>query len=124
MRYRAALVVLAGCFLLVGSPGLAEAANVPPVDSWTQLSPANSPSARQSTAMAFDESTGEMVLFGGYSGSASLNETWVWDGSDWTQLSPAHVPPVRTAPSMAFDPASGNILMFGGAGPLGSRDDT
>ncbi len=74
--------------------------------------------------MAFDESTGEMVLFGGYSGSASLNETWVWDGSDWTQLSPAHVPPVRTAPSMAFDPASGNILMFGGAGPLGSRDDT
>ncbi|MCO5314763.1 MAG: Ig-like domain-containing protein [Solirubrobacterales bacterium] len=94
------------------------------MDSWTQLSPANSPPVRQSAAMAFDESTGEMVLFGGHSGSGSLNDTWVWDGSDWTELSPAHVPPIRNGASMAFDPVSGNVLMFGGAGPSGSKDET
>ena len=34
--------------------------------TWTQQSPATSPSARYSTSMAYDSATGNVVLFGGF----------------------------------------------------------
>ena len=33
--------------------------------TWTQLTPANSPSIRGQAAMAFDAATGQLILFGG-----------------------------------------------------------
>jgi hypothetical protein len=59
--------------------------------------------------------SGRLILFGGSSQSADLDDTWAWDGSSWTQLN-------VTGPS-ARDTAVGgkvgsNIVLFGGDGEL------
>jgi N-acetylneuraminic acid mutarotase len=70
--------------------------------TWTQITPAASPSPRFDTAMA--ELGGKVVLFGGENSTtdvppaslaAYFNDTWVFDGSTWTQLSPPTAPGVR-----------------------------
>ncbi len=82
--------------------------------AWTQLSPAHSPGARSNAAMAFDASHGQMVLFGGKSGTTVLQDTWIWDGSDWSSRNPSNKPPARGGASMAYDGASKRVLLFGG----------
>jgi Galactose oxidase, central domain len=63
--------------------------------------------------MAFDQSTGQLVLFGGYGGSYG-NDTWTYDGTTWTQQFPATSPPARSDASMAFDQSTGQLVLFGG----------
>ena len=88
--------------------------------NWTQESPQTSPSVRFGHAMAYDSAQGQVVLFGGLSFlnefSISLNDTWVWDGSNWTQKSPQTSPPVRSQHAMAYDSTHGQVVLFGGAG--------
>lgn len=73
--------------------------------------------------MAFDQSTGEMVLFGGFDGGR-LDETWVWDGSTWSERHPPKRPPSRSEAQMAFDQSTGKMVLFGGHGENGSLRDT
>jgi hypothetical protein len=47
-----------------------------PSTTWTEQSPATSPSARYAASMAYDPVTGNMVLFGGLGNSGLLNDTW------------------------------------------------
>jgi Bacterial Ig-like domain (group 2)/Abnormal spindle-like microcephaly-assoc'd, ASPM-SPD-2-Hydin/Galactose oxidase, central domain/Protein of unknown function (DUF1573) len=89
---------------------------------WSQLSPANSPTAREGPAMAYDAATGTVVLFGGTTGlfgtgGVDLNDTWIWDGTAWTQVFPPISPPGRRfdGQGMAYDAISGNVILFGGA---------
>src|SRR5262249_39673365 len=79
---------------------------------WTQRTPASSPSARSDHAMAFDESRGRVVLFGG--GFGILNDTWEWDGSTWLQRSPPAAPPPRARQALAYDSTRAQALLFGG----------
>ena len=37
--------------------------------------------------MAYDPATGDMVLFGGYSVTGVLDDTWTWYGTTWTEVS-------------------------------------
>lgn len=51
---------------------------------WTQVSPATSPTARNFGTMAYDGTTGNVVLFGGHgNGSSPLVNTWLWNGTEW-----------------------------------------
>ena len=84
--------------------------------TWTQLSPASSPSAREDHRMAYDAARGQVVLFGGFGSSGFLGDTWVWDGSNWTQKTPASSPPARELHAMAYDAARGQVVLFGGYG--------
>jgi len=84
-------------------------------DGWVLQSPANSPSPR-TTNMAYDATTGTVLLFGGYSGSEALGDTWTWDGVTWTEQFPPVSPSPRLNYGMTFDAATGTILLFGGAG--------
>src|ERR1051326_5430903 len=64
--------------------------------SWTQKSPANSPTPRAAYAMAYDAARGQVVLFGGQDAlNHFVNDTWVWDGTTWAQKSPANSPKAR-----------------------------
>ncbi|MCA8953164.1 MAG: hypothetical protein KDE27_26870, partial [Planctomycetes bacterium] len=95
--------------------------------AWTLRRPTNSPSARRSTAMAFDATTNRLVLFGGFDGSAILGDTWTWDGVTWTQASPATSPPIRADHAMVRDPVRDRIVLFGGnhaSNPSLFRNDT
>jgi hypothetical protein len=87
--------------------------------TWTQQSPATSPSGGSGASMAYDAGTGQLVLFGGYDppglgGPGFLNDTWTWDGTTWTQLHPATSPPARAFASMAYDAGTGQLVLFGG----------
>jgi len=83
--------------------------------TWTQQQPANSPSARVDSRIAYDSASGTLILFGGSSGSSSsLTETWSWDGANWTQLSPANAPTSRQGSTMAAHAQSGTDVLFGG----------
>ena len=87
---------------------------------WKQLTPAVSPPALSSASMAYDPTTGTMVLFGGILGSqigsVNSNETWTWDGQTWTQQFPPVSPSARgwNTNGMVFDSKLGKVVMFGG----------
>jgi hypothetical protein len=99
---------------------------------WTAMSPASSPSTRDSFSMTYDSTRGLVVLFGGevcYAFSQYctvpiddggipvtnvLNDTWTWDGTTWTRQSPPQSPPPRQSAQMAFDRARGVAVLFGG----------
>lgn len=91
---------------------------------WTQEMPANSPSPRANARMAFDASSGQMLLVGGQPNTGILGETWRWDGSTWTELSPATPAPERFNPSIAYDPGMQAVLLFGGSNTSGDSGNS
>lgn len=73
-------------------------------------------------SMAYDESSGALVLFGGYPGpwgSGPTDETWTYDGITWTQQSPAMSPSARAEQTMVWDPDGAQIVLYGGHDPNG-----
>ncbi len=119
--------------------------------SWTQLSPAQSPSARDGAAIAADPSGG-LVLFGGMgsapaatampdttsttlaaasvasaatsAGSATvLGDTWTWSGTTWAPTSTTG-PPARTAAALSTDSSHHQAVLFGGLAGGVQLDDT
>jgi hypothetical protein len=49
--------------------------------NWRLRAPPQSPSSRESPWMVYDSDRGETVLFGGYTGTYWLGDTWIWTGS-------------------------------------------
>ncbi len=81
---------------------------------WQLLSPATSPPGRMQAVMAYDDATGQLVLYGGNTGFGFLNDTWVWTGTSWKQRSPAHSPGAIINAAMTYDPALHALVLFGG----------
>jgi hypothetical protein len=104
--------------------------------TWTQISPAVSPSGAalvgrrfDSQGMAYDPNTGTIVMFGGIArnNTTFFNDTWVLSFSPpntwtWTQMTPTSSPSARRT-VLATDPA-GNVMLFGGTGSTGNLGDT
>jgi hypothetical protein len=109
MRRILILVIIAA----VTCAGSAFAVDAPTL-TWTQLSPATSPSAREGPAMTYDPVSGKVLLFGGFGKSGYLNDTWTFDGTDWNQVTTTVAPPTRVAAAMAFDRVSRQVILFGG----------
>lgn len=73
------------------------------------------PAARSDHAMAYDSRRGKVVLFGGYSGSTDLKDTWEWDGNTWSKTDESsQAPAIRNGHSMTFDQNRGRTVLFGG----------
>lgn len=106
------------------------AAQVGPVSgenyTWTQRTPAQSPSKRTAPLMAYDPTVGKTLLFGGFVGGSQVrvNDTWIWDGTNWETVDTLHYPLPRSGGGMAYDQASQRIVMFGGDGVSASLGDT
>src|SRR5262245_14286982 len=82
---------------------------------------ATNPSPRYAPRMAFDESAGIGILFGGRALddpatglTHASNETWSWNLNQWIQLYPATTPPARSEHVMVYDSKRNRIVMFGG----------
>jgi N-acetylneuraminic acid mutarotase len=54
--------------------------------TWTKLTPARSPDARENAMMAWDPLSNEIVLFGGYSLGFYHSDLWSWNGTTWRPL--------------------------------------
>lgn len=91
---------------------------------WGSLSPPTSPSARGDAWVIYDNSTSQVVLFGGFSYTLSpsgvaVNDTWTYANGTWTNQTLTH--PVAPSPRWgmeaagAYDTATGCGYLFGGA---------
>jgi hypothetical protein len=96
--------------------------------TWTTR--AGTPEARGTTALAYDSARGVTVLFGGWTGSAWLDDVWEYDGTTWTRrcttapCSTSPRPSVRESAVLVYDEARGVTLLFGGYGNSQYRGDT
>ncbi len=82
--------------------------------TWTNLTPATSPTIRLDMAMAYDAATSTVVLFGGSKGTTYYAETWSWNGTTWSNLAPSPSPTLRANAGMTYDAAHSRIVLFGG----------
>jgi hypothetical protein len=82
--------------------------------NWHQETPAHVPPHRDAAAMAYDESSDRLILYGGYNGLGYRQDMWAWDGSDWADITPETVPPARGWTGWATDPTTGNLILYGG----------
>jgi len=91
---------------------------------WHALQTAHALSARTAGAFGFDQTTGDVVVFGGKTATGQLlNDTWIWNGSDWSQASGGTAPSPRSGATAAWSPGLKGLLLYGGVGaspkPLG-----
>ena len=90
---------------------------------WTQLNASGGPPvARYGQSTAIDSASHRMIVFGGTSDTAALNDTWILTNADGQHGQPAWIPVITaTAPPAAnystgmYDPASNRMILFGGA---------
>lgn len=117
-----ALVVAVACTGVVGylisrtgalpqTPPTSQPSVAPLVNEPT---PTAQPSADAFT-VADDAATGQIVVYGGTSGTGS--DTWVWNGAGWTLASPPMQPPPLAGASAVYDPVS-RLVMLAGGGPF------
>jgi Invasin, domain 3/Galactose oxidase, central domain len=82
---------------------------------WFQrMLPMPVPLERTGHAMAYDAARKRVVLFGGLHGSASLNDTWEFDGTTWSKISVPQSPAPRSLSSLTYDPTIQRVVLFGG----------
>lgn len=91
-------------------------------DQWVLRATSGFP-VRTDSALAFDQSRGVTVMFGGkfvtFNGSAYLtsyfNDVREWNGTSWTLRKPAgNVPSARAGMGFAYDSSRQVLVMFGG----------
>jgi N-acetylneuraminic acid mutarotase len=92
----------------------------PVTNKWTRLTPeGESPAARSAHAMAYDQHSGKVILFGGIDSQFTCyNDTWAYDvkANTWTNLAPAgDSPPARGRTSMVYASGVDMLILFGGA---------
>jgi hypothetical protein len=80
---------------------------------WVDLNLSHAPQPRAFAAFAFDEATGDLVLFGGSDATHPYNSTWTFHGTSWSILN-ASGPSARFGSAMTYDEANGGLLLFGG----------
>ena len=66
--------------------------------------------------MAYDDATGQLVLFGrSFTDQGCPPDiTWTWDGANWADHQQVNAPPDRESPTMGYDGATKQVVMFGG----------
>jgi len=80
-------------------------------------------------AMAYDMVAQRTIMFGGYTGAARLNDTWVYDcaGNRWSKLNPSFMGGTLTARgthAMVYDSSANKTILFGGSDSNGKLNDT
>ncbi len=86
-------------------------------ETWTQLSPKDSPPARYFGMMADDPALGGVVLFGGENQTTRFNDTWLFAGGNWENITPTSSPPPIDQAAFAWDPTDREDVLFGGSTP-------
>lgn len=88
-------------------------------ETWTHHATIGEPRRRTGATMAYDPSTGRVVMFGGadpigFALYSYFSETWTWDGTKWTQAHPTDSPWARTEAIAVTDSAGKRVILFWG----------
>ncbi len=90
--------------------------------TWTYMSGASGPAARNHFAAAFDAGRGRLVIMGGRQGDSPLApamaDTWEWDGTAWSRA--ASSTSARSHAASAYDRGRARVVMAGGIDGNGS----
>ena len=84
---------------------------------WSQAAVTQSPPGRRNGAMTYAPGLGGVFLFGGESfgpNVASLNDLWLFDGTNWSQVAQPQGPTARRSHTLTYDEARGRLVMYGG----------
>jgi PKD repeat protein len=83
---------------------------------WTEITSTlnRSPPARWGGQMVWDPVDQLLVMFGGRSLTAFMNDTWTFNGTAWTNVTTSVAPQPRAHYTMAYDPVDRYILLSGG----------
>lgn len=97
-------------------PAVADLYEFDPATGLTSLieQPTPAPGARYWFEMVFHPDLDGVVLWGGFDGAASPEDTWLWDGSTWTQLNAANGVVGDDAQAGVYDTANHALWQFGG----------
>jgi N-acetylneuraminic acid mutarotase len=91
----------------------------PVQNEWTRIDVEGpKPDTRWGHAAAYDETTGRVIIFGGWNETTCFNDTWAYDpvAHTWEQLQPSGDQPVpRVGASMVYNPSDYMLVMFGGS---------
>jgi hypothetical protein len=110
------------------TPRILKAAPVGEVATWRRMTSATAPEGRFLQALAFDETRGLVVMFGGQSRGLTssavqpLQDMWEWAPvtGTWTLRATSDaLPAPRGGAAMVFDPVRNKILLFGGRAASG-----
>jgi cysteine-rich repeat protein len=91
--------------------------------TWTLASPAASPSARFGAAHVYDAGRGRLVMLGGYTGSAYLDEQWEFTGTNWEPIATTPRPSPRVWAPAAHDVVRDTMVVRGGIFSGGAATD-
>ena len=87
------------------------------MDRWTPCHPVGSPSPRSDSAAAYDPAAGRIYLYGGFSGTSYLGDSWTFDPTTtaWSPVTPiGPTPGIRSDGRMVYDPSADEFVLFGG----------
>ncbi len=90
-------------------------------DTWTELTPPNSPPGRYFAANIYDALNHRVIIFGGNRGSSGgmANEAWAFNlsANTWQQLTPSGAPPQeREGAAAIYIRPEDRMVVFGGRG--------
>lgn len=93
---------------------------------WTNLTAPGSPPARSGDGLAYDNVSGDLLLFGGSGSSATLGDCWVLPPAGFWQpcARSTQTPSARSSPALVSDPAMGGVLLYGGQIGANNLNDT
>ncbi|MBY8987598.1 MAG: hypothetical protein KGD61_04010 [Candidatus Lokiarchaeota archaeon] len=86
-------------------------------NSWTELGPSTNPSGRYGSNLVYDINNTRGFLFGGRSGSSTINDdTWVYyyENNSWSEIINVIKPDTRYWHGMVYESNNQKIIVFGG----------
>lgn len=96
-------------------------------DTWTEMQPSTSPSARNYHAMAYDTQADRVILFGGSEwdetmSDKALSDTWAYDfnTNTWQELehSEGEYPAARFYHALVYNAGADRTILYGGSAGL------
>ena len=87
--------------------------------AWTEIDvPGSKPSGRFNIPMVYNLDTHQMLIFGGFSSSDRIGDTWIYEieGNQWNRIQTQSNPPRRSDAAIAYDEENKVVVMFGGYG--------
>ncbi|MHA3964348.1 MAG: Kelch repeat-containing protein, partial [Candidatus Thorarchaeota archaeon SMTZ1-45] len=86
-------------------------------NTWTNMSPASNPTPRVAAAMAYDNESDIIVMFGGWLPDWSASdETWIYNltSNTWTNVTTGSQPEARFYGNLVYDYKNSRLLLVGG----------
>lgn len=84
--------------------------------TWIERHPISSPPPRSDAAVAYDETDGVILLFGGFDGATYLGDMWYYsfDNDTWASRTAPRMPSPRADGRMVYDPQGEAFYLFSG----------